>query len=650
MNASLTSLAGTVLLTAGGAMWALIASSAPRVPSAAWRVPACAALLSTVAASTAIVWTAVAGGWWFVGERALVYVPLALAAACWFAVAVQREHARGSGHERTTDDAPDDDPASASVRAAAWGGVIAAGAGLVMQFVVGFPAPAWGVATVIVLAAGTALLVAALLTGSARRTVAATVSGLGAVLVATVVTVAIGAAGPGALTAHAHERAKDPSTSGGAGMVSVASLRTGAGAAEVRVELEAQQQTISLPSGRQVDAWTFGELGGPLIEADEGELIEVRLRNRDIEGGVTAHWHGYAVPSGEDGAAGVTQDAVLAGGEFTYRFVADQAGTYWYHTHQRSSAGVVRGLYGPLVVHPRDRARADLDVVLPVHTLAGRVVMGTSDLAQVMPAAVGDRVRVRLINTDQVPQLIALTGTDFRVAAIDGRDLAGPTPISGEALRIPAGGRYDLTFEMPDGPVGVQSAASAEASLTFIAEGGDSARDAAAPLGRYDVVFDPLSYGEAPARPLGAGPFDVERTIVLDRLPRLVGNAPTYAYTVDGRVFPHIEPTRVREGDRVKLTVVNRGFETHPMHPHGHHVVVLAVDGRPPAGTPVIVDTFDVQPGQTWEIALVADNPGIWMDHCHNLEHAALGMVTHLAYDGVVSPFQHGGPAGNAPE
>ena len=38
------------------------------------------------------------------------------------------------------------------------------------------------------------------------------------------------------------------------------------------------------------------------------------------------------------------------------------------------------------------------------------------------------------------------------------------------------------------------------------------------------------------------------------------------------------------------------------------------------------------------------------MDHCHNLEHAAAGMVMHLAYKGVTSPFELGGEHGNAPE
>jgi len=57
-----------------------------------------------------------------------------------------------------------------------------------------------------------------------------------------------------------------------------------------------------------------------------------------------------------------------------------------------------------------------------------------------------------------------------------------------------------------------------------------------------------------------------------------------------------------------------------------------------------------VRPGEVWELALVADNPGIWMDHCHDLSHAAAGMMMTLAYDGVTTPFQHGGAHANRPE
>ena len=53
---------------------------------------------------------------------------------------------------------------------------------------------------------------------------------------------------------------------------------------------------------------------------------------------------------------------------------------------------------------------------------------------------------------------------------------------------------------------------------------------------------------------------------------------------------------------------------------------------------------------ETVEIAFVADNPGIWMDHCHNLKHAAQGLVAHLMYSGVTDPYRLGGDSGNEPE
>ena len=54
--------------------------------------------------------------------------------------------------------------------------------------------------------------------------------------------------------------------------------------------------------------------------------------------------------------------------------------------------------------------------------------------------------------------------------------------------------------------------------------------------------------------------------------------------------------------------------------------------------------------GETFEVAFVADNPGLWMDHCHNLKHAAEGLVTHLMYDGVTTPYRLGSDTGNVPE
>ena len=200
---------------------------------------------------------------------------------------------------------------------------------------------------------------------------------------------------------------------------------------------------------------------------------------------------------------------------------------------------------------------------------------------------------------------------------------------------------------MPEDGVRVTGAASPAARISGSFR--PTARPAAPDAVRARAVFDPLTYGAGPMPEWAEGRSTSRRTMVLDRLPRLTTDGPAYAYTVDGLVYPHIEPTVVDEGDTVEVTIVNRGFEVHPMHPHGHRVLLLEVDGQRPAG-PIWLDSFDVGPGQVWRVALVADNPGIWMDHCHNLDHAALGMVTHLAYEGIVSPFEHGGAAGNDAE
>jgi FtsP/CotA-like multicopper oxidase with cupredoxin domain len=79
-------------------------------------------------------------------------------------------------------------------------------------------------------------------------------------------------------------------------------------------------------------------------------------------------------------------------------------------------------------------------------------------------------------------------------------------------------------------------------------------------------------------------------------------------------------------------------------------MLVLTRNGDPVTGSPWWVDTLTVSPGETYEVAFRADNPGMWMDHCHNLPHAATGMVLHLGYLGVSSPFQVGRDTPNQPE
>jgi FtsP/CotA-like multicopper oxidase with cupredoxin domain len=114
--------------------------------------------------------------------------------------------------------------------------------------------------------------------------------------------------------------------------------------------------------------------------------------------------------------------------------------------------------------------------------------------------------------------------------------------------------------------------------------------------------------------------------------------------------LPNIPMYVVREGDVVRVRISNGSGDVHPMHLHGHHAVVLSRNGVKATGSPWWFDSLNVEDGETYDVAFVADNPGIWMDHCHNLKHADQGLLAHLMYDDVTEPYRVGGDSGNEPE
>jgi FtsP/CotA-like multicopper oxidase with cupredoxin domain len=66
-------------------------------------------------------------------------------------------------------------------------------------------------------------------------------------------------------------------------------------------------------------------------------------------------------------------------------------------------------------------------------------------------------------------------------------------------------------------------------------------------------------------------------------------------------------------------------------------------------GSPWWFDSLNVLDGESYDVAFVADNPGVWMDHCHNLRHAQQGLLAHLMYAGVTTPYRLGSDSGNEP-
>ncbi len=441
------------------------------------------------------------------------------------------------------------------------------------------------------------------------------------------------------------------------GGVSVADL-TGPpdGAPDVDLTLRARQETFRLASGEQVDGYTLdGASPGPEIRATVGDLVQVTLVNEDVEQGVTLHWHGVDVPNAEDGVAGVTQDAVPAGGRHVYRFVAPDEGTYWYHSHQVSHQQVRGGLFGTLVVAPvgdapdaPDETVEPVDVVAAVHTYDGRRTVAGRVGVERVAARPGQQVRLRVVNTDNGPLRAWLTGTPFRVLAIDGTDVQDPGELRDRTLVVPAGGRVDLGFAVPaTGAVRLDVGGG-----TAVVVGPPGTRAPVAEQPRTE--FDPLGYGSPVALPFDPAGADRRFDYRIGRRVGFKDGRPGYWWSINGHVWPDVPMYLVAEGDVVRMTISNTSGDVHPMHLHGHHAVVLSRDGVRATGSPWWVDSLNVDDGETYEIAFVADNPGVWMDHCHNLDHATQGLVAHLAYQGVTEPFVVGasGNAGthNAPE
>ncbi|MGW5352797.1 multicopper oxidase family protein [Streptomyces sp. NPDC004031] len=595
-------------------------------------------LLLTAIRVVLVVLLGTGGGWWFVQEKVLLELPLQVVTAAVAAVVATRRLlrpalARGPLEGDT-----------APVAVPLLGAGIAALAGVVVTLLIGYPVT---VAVALVTVALVALLSLAawwVLDGRPRGVV------LGAGGVAFVIGVA------GALTTFAGTPATD--AGGGPAIayppakgVSVATL-TGPSAPDpggtVRhYSLQARKATVTLASGRKVAAWTFdGTVPGPPITAVQGDLVEVTLHNVDISAGVSIHWHGYDVPSAEDGAVGLTQDAVTPGHSFTYRFLAAQAGTYWYHTHQDSNQGVQKGLFGSLVVTPRSADTAGAtDIPVPVHTFDGVTAVGTRDTLDTRQVAPGRPVLLRLINTDNVTHRFTLAGAPFTLSAVDGNAVDGPGTLRGTALSLAAGGRYDVRLTMPSGSVALLVDDDRAHGLRLVPGGG---KPAAAPDTASWPTLDLLSYGRPAAHPAaGTGTYDRRFTLVLDRGLSLSGPVKGRDWTVNGHAFPHVPTLVVRKGDRVEMTVVNRSLATHPWHLHGHSVRILSRDGDPVTGSPLTMDTFDVKPGEVWKVAFTADNPGLWMVHCHNLVHASQGMSLTLAYEGVSDPFDMAGMHGD---
>ena len=441
-------------------------------------------------------------------------------------------------------------------------------------------------------------------------------------------------------------------------------------------DLTAMAITVELEPGLKVQAWTYnGVTPGPELRGVVGDLLHVRLHNH-LPTGTTIHWHGLDLPNGQDGVAGITQDAVAPGTSAVYSIRLTQAGTYWYHSHQDSAAQLDRGLYGALVVLPRGAPAPGVDRTLvydewplgleltrtPASTDAAMRSYVTTTVngrtaGAVAPIAVapGDPVRLRLINAGYLTHYVELP-LAVTIAALDGHELNGGPP-TGDAIPLGPGERVDLTFTAPARAFRVRLVDSyppdrgAAVLVNPIATTGPEIAEPAThrllDLLAYpaSAAVDPWLDGTAPSKTFQLTLSEISGMGPMPGMPAVDG----VRYLIDGQAFPGTPTLHIALGDRVEIVFANQGTMEHTMHLHGHFFRVLERDGASLTGR-IVKDTVRVPPGHSVTIGFLADNPGWWMIHCHQLLHAAGGMMALLAYDGAPRLANLGGTYFNNPD
>jgi len=401
--------------------------------------------------------------------------------------------------------------------------------------------------------------------------------------------------------------------------------------------------------------WAFnGAVPGPVLRARQGDRLRVQVENA-LEEPTTVHWHGIRLPNAMDGVPYITQRPIDPGRSFTYEFSLPDAGTFFYHPHQRSYEQVGRGLAGALIVEERSPPEVDRDLlwVLADYRLngdasvrggfgnfmdlshAGRIG-NTVTLNGRVPDAVhvraGERIRLRLVNAAPA-RVFALEFRGHRpwVIALDGQPVEPHEPRGGAVVLGPAM-RADLILDMGAAPGSrhvVRDGFYPRLAYDFVeleygaepplrARAGDPPRLPDNPLAepdlraaeRHEIVFSGGMMGDMRGLPRGAA-------WAVNGLGNGCGD--------DGRPF---EPLLVlRKGRSYVLQLANDTLWHHPIHLHGHAFRVLSRNGAATKHREWL-DTVMLEPRERAEIALVADNPGDWMFHCHVLEHQASGMMS----------------------
>lgn len=442
-----------------------------------------------------------------------------------------------------------------------------------------------------------------------------------------------------------------------------------AGADIVDLMLTAQQSSLTL-ANNPTPVWSYGEDGSlPIIRLKRGQWLRATLKNTLPEH-TSIHWHGIRLPNAMDGVPYLTQAPVLPGESFTYAFQPPDTGTFFFHPHCNTATQLGRGLAGVLIVEGDAEQSYDADLVCayrdwridaegafaPFFTDQGASRAGTfggfrSVNDQAMPVlrvpANGD-IRLRFLNLDMSRLIdLGLDGAEAWAIATDGNALP---PVKLDTWRLGPAMRLDIAFRSP-----AKAGTKLRLMNYYAAEPVPMAEIevVGAKLQRPDFIATPLKPSNIPlpaienAQPFplrlsaASAPSESPQDVTLPngevlRIADSLCLATRTFWAMNGQPWPaggsraSLPPplANFTPGKSYLVEVSNLTPHPHPIHLHGHTFRVLSSNKRQ-----IIehdADTTLVLPKERLKIALVADNPGDWMMHCHIVEHQESGMMGYF--------------------
>ena len=422
----------------------------------------------------------------------------------------------------------------------------------------------------------------------------------------------------------------------------------------VEVTLAATPSQVEYLPGKTADVWAYrdasiagsrGTVPGPMLVANRGDQVIVHFKN-ELPESTTVHWHGLRLDNAMDGSMS-TQQVIMPGASFDYRFTLLDAGSFWFHPHVRGDVQVERGLYAPLVVHGDDvpldvtaerylvvddvklsadgQLAADTDEMDLMMGRQGNVLLVNGKKAGELHVHAGGRERWRIVNAANGRFFkLRLAGHTFTVVGSDGG--LAPAPLHVDELLIVPGERYDVLIDLP-GEAGTRVALES----VFYDRGHKMPDTGAKPL--LDVVYGPgvgRALADVPASlrtiaPLGATSTTATRRMELRESEAADGPR----FTINDQYWPFNTPVMVKQGDLEIWEIVNTAEMDHPFHLHGMFFQPLDASGAPDVSRGW-KDTINVVQSSTLKLAVRYEALGMWMFHCHILEHAERGMMGDL--------------------